>query len=320
MAIEDKIHIGLCADGRYAMPLGVCVTSILENNKANKVVVHIITKGFDEENSRRLKLTARKYNQEVILHIVKDDIFENLPQSDIFPHSIYYRYLFPQVVDETINKILYLDCDILVLSDLSKLWYIDIGDSPIAAVQDANGDDIINRNRIDVFDGRYLNSGALVLNLNYWRKHHCLDTLSEFISNNPEKCLYPDQDALNVIFHNKIFWLPFSCNFQITLMQPFESYRLCKTNWPEIIDSFKDIIILHYSSYDGKPWFVENNSDLDLIWKYYWKLSLWGDVRLSRREGAFKRLVKNLLRYRVRNYEVNPCLKKGLCELMKKYY
>ena len=58
------IHIGLCADERFALPFGVCLTSILESNKDNEIVIHVLTKGFKEETIA--KINAINSNTDIL--------------------------------------------------------------------------------------------------------------------------------------------------------------------------------------------------------------------------------------------------------------
>ncbi|MGN1253093.1 MAG: glycosyltransferase [Prevotella sp.] len=57
------IQIGLCTDNRYAMPCGVCVTSLLENNKDEEITVYVLEKGLTDENRKKFDRLAADYGQ-----------------------------------------------------------------------------------------------------------------------------------------------------------------------------------------------------------------------------------------------------------------
>ena len=287
------IHIGLCADEKFSEPLGVCMTSIFESNKNIDVTVHILTQGFMKKTVKLIEKTAENYHQYVRIYKIDDNIFDNYPLSATFPKSIYFRYLFPEILSAEIDKILYLDCDTVVVSDLLSLWNIDISDKAIAAIEDQNADDITNRNRIEIFDGKYFNSGVLLMNLTYWRAYNCFAQLAHFILENPKKCLYPDQDALNALFHEIFLCLSFKYNFQLTLIKPFESYKLNKSKWDDIIDSFNNLVIVHYVS-PAKPWYKDTVLPLTNIWRYYKQLSLWRNVPYKNRHSLCLHLKNNI--------------------------
>ncbi len=286
------IHIGLCADERFAMPLGVCVTSIFQSNKQNEIFIHVLTQGLSVETERKLYQIASTYNQRLQIYMVNESLFNEYPLSSHFPHSIYFRYLLPQILSEDITKVLYMDCDTVVLEDLCELWNTDITDNPIAAVRDANSDDIIERNRIKIFDDSYLNSGVLLMNLQMWRNEDGFKQLATFILNNSEKCVWPDQDALNVVFHNRIKWLSFRYNFQVILSEDYNRYRLHCQYHEDVKESFAKIVILHYSSVMQKPWLSDVLHPLAFIWRSIYQDSLWNNVKLKPRYGFVKRYIK----------------------------
>ena len=113
-------------------------------------MVHILTKGFLEKTIEKINRTMEIYHQEVKIYQIDDSLFDGYPLSSTFPKSIYFRYLFPKILPVEIDKILYLDCDTIIVSDLLSLWSTDISDRALAAIEDQNADDITNRNRIEI--------------------------------------------------------------------------------------------------------------------------------------------------------------------------
>lgn len=300
---SNPIHIALCADEGFALPMGVCLTSLLENNKENNLHIHILTAGFAQSTIEKINQTGSIYGRKIEIHLIDDEMFSGHPLSTSFPKSIYFRYLLPSVLDNQVKKVIYIDCDTVVLSDISALFAQDIDNFAIGAVPDANTDDIIERNRIEIYDGPYLNSGVLLINLEYWRKENVFRQLTEFILKYPEKCLWPDQDALNVILHNKIKWLKFNYNFQLALIAPVDSYRMHADLQQEVIRSFPEICILHFSSW-SKPWVVESKLPLSFIWRFYHNLSVWRNIPLKTRGFRYRIKLKLGL--------VKPDFKEGL--------
>lgn len=312
------IHIGLCADERFSLPLGVCVTSIFMSNTMNRVFIHILTPGLSQETLIRLEKTASEYNQTLKVYQIDQSLFDKYPLSEYFPQAIYFRYLLPEIIPIEINKVLYLDSDTIVIKDLKPLWDFDITRYPIAAAQDANGDDIYNRNRIEIFDGKYLNSGVLLMNLDIWRKENCFSKLASYIQEFPERCEFPDQDALNVIFHKRTKWLSFRYNFQSVLSEDFSQYRLHKSNNEDICDSFGQIVILHYSSCMVKPWIRDVSHPLTFIWRSIYEQSLWKDIRLKPQYDFFRRYIKKKLH--LKPYYPQAKLNPIFNEIIKQYF
>ena len=87
------MDIVLCADDNYAMPCGVCLTSLFENNRDAECNVYILTVGFSETTNALFTQLAEKYQQTIQIVPIDSSLFQNLKVSDRFRESIYYRFL-----------------------------------------------------------------------------------------------------------------------------------------------------------------------------------------------------------------------------------
>lgn len=318
------IHIGLCADENFAMPFGVCLTSIFESNNREPLMIHVITQGFSEGTISRIRRTEEKYGRSecVKVYNINDDIFSQYPLSDQFPQSIYFRYLYARLLPDTIERIIYIDCDTVVLSSLRDLWETPMDEGILmGAVEDRNGDDIIIRNRIGRWDGLYYNSGVLLMNLNLWRKIDAFKIFADFIHNHREICLYPDQDAINVIFSDKFVRLPFKYNYNMSFVAPFETFRLHLSKKDELEEALNNLVIVHFAA-EIKPWYRDSRHPLIFLWLYFYKNSEWHDVKLKFRNSITYRIVKMALvhvLYRNRKVQISPGLKKILKQYEQRY-
>ena len=163
------IDIGICTDENYAMACGVCITSIFENNKNNLITIHILTDGLSKDSLNKFRILAKLYNQNVNIINIDSTQFNGLPIIGRFKRSIYFRFLFPSILCEDITRLLYIDCDIIILKDLSHLINTNLNDYPCGVIEDQFSDDITIRNRIDQYDD-YFNSGVILFDLRIWRK------------------------------------------------------------------------------------------------------------------------------------------------------
>lgn len=297
------IEIGLCADEGYAMPCGVCITSIFESNKENKIRVHILTDGFSDESIKRLNRTAERYNQTIEIHKIDASLFKDLPTRGHFTLMVYARLLFPQVLDSKIDKLLYLDCDITVVKDIKELWDTDITEYACGCVPGMYANDIRVHNRLEVYDFTYVNSGVILMNLNRWREDNIGNRCIEFALNNPEKCPYVDQDAINAVLHNEIKLLSFRYNLPPSLSsgKQKERWMIHKKYWPEIDNARQNLVIIHYPS-RVKPWHKELKFRSDeTTARYYFletlKISEWSDYKLRYKHKGL-RLILFYLRTR----------------------
>ena len=291
------MHIGLCADENFALPLGVCLDSIFESNQGEELTVHVITQGLSDKTLSRIKKTEEKYGSpgSVKIYNITDDIFSQYPISDQFPESIYFRYLYAQLLPDSIERIIYIDCDTVVLSCLRELWKIPLDDDILlGAVEDRNGDDILIRNRIGRWDGTYFNSGVLLMNLKVWRRLDAFKVLADFIRNNHDICIYPDQDAINVVFASRMVRLPYKYNFTISFIEPFDRFRLHLSKKEELEQAFGKLAIVHFAA-EKKPWHKDSKHPLLFLWHYFHRHSEWHDVKLTNKHSWIHRLMTKIV-------------------------
>ena len=271
-----SMNIAFCTDEGYSYPCGVCITSILENNKeeCNRY-------SWGSKMRIRFKQLEERYKQKIEIITVNDQLFDGLKVCDRFPKSIYYRFLLPQLLNE--DKIIYLDCDIIVTSSLKELWNTDINNFACAAVEDQMSDDIIIQNRIGLYKD-YFNSGVLLMNLDYWRKNHITKRITEFILHNPDICVYPDQDAMNFVLCDKVKFLEYKYNYQELFYEPKERIFLHKDKWSNLIPEGSIPTIMHYTGH-FKPWHKGCTHPYKEMFIKFKANSLWKKEKLRSRHS-----------------------------------
>ena len=302
------MNIILCTDENYAMPCGVCITSIFENNKNEKCNIYILTNELKQSTISRFEQLSKIYGQKINIVKINTSLLNGLKVSDRFRESIYYRFIIPDIIND--DKALYLDCDIIVTQNLTDLWNTDITDYACAVVEDQNGDDIRLHNRIEMYS-TYFNSGMLLMNLDYWRKNKLKKHLVDYVYQNPERCLYPDQDALNALLENKVIFLDYKYNYQELMTWSKEKLFLHRSKWEQAHKYLNILpVIIHYTS-SIKPWNVECNHCYKQYFIQYKGISPWATDKLkhtislqSRCLNAIKNFVKKIIF--IKNNENNP--------------
>lgn len=112
---------------------------------------------------------------------------------------------------QNVNKVLYLDGDILVLKDLKLLYDVNLNGKAVGMCDNQ----LVPEYKMYKFEKPYFNSGVILIDLNLWRKQKlsekCLKYLHEnidnFIPNSDTETyfLYPDQDLINIIYYHKYY-------------------------------------------------------------------------------------------------------------------
>ena len=279
------IHILLCTDNNYTMPCGVTMLSISLNNISKDICFHIFIENVDEIDRKKLLDSLQSELHSIQFYEVDSNILNNLPISTRFRKSIYYRLLLDNILDKSIERILYLDSDIIVRDSIEALWNENIDEYVLGAVLDQSCDDIRNFNRTKLpYLSDYFNSGVLLININKWRAFNIGKRCIKYISQNPESCLYPDQDALNVITSNSHKILPLCFN-----VQAFMFYRECEilareSYVKDMVAASKFPIIIHYTN-ACKPWNTKCDHPMVAEFLKYKALTPWKNIPLKRTRG-----------------------------------
>lgn len=192
----NNINVCLICDENYFKFASVTVASILKNAKDDEnLFFHIVNDGISENS--KLKLSAlnkiKKFKVRFIEVNKKD--FEIFKQIKTFKHvsdATWYRLKLPSILND-IDKVIYLDCDVIVNVPLSVLFNIDLKDYYLAGVSD-----------IDAPYSGYVNAGVLVFNLDLMRKDNIEDKFLNFALNKKDKITLADQEIINETLKNKI--------------------------------------------------------------------------------------------------------------------
>lgn len=277
------MNILFSTDNRYVMPMVVLMTSIGMNCKAKINYYLIIDESFDERNKEPINITASKFGCEVTYCVINKSLIKKIPfGNDEMPCGLsiatYYRLFLTELLPVEVNKILYLDVDMIVRHSLEKLWNIDITNYAIAAVPDMDESEHILSKRLPYpMESGYFNAGMLLINVDYWRQNNLFTKFFEFIFSNKDILNAHDQDTLNVFFYNKKLILPVTYNFQngfIYMNATCYNAALQK----QIIDCECNPAIVHYTC--SKPWTIDCNNPMMYAWLYYKRHCCYADLCL----------------------------------------
>ena len=240
-----KINVALAPDDNYAYYASVVIKSIVANSKNPENCIFWILDGGLSDKSKSY-LTKAASNVE-FLEIDKE-IFSEFTGKGYISISAWYRFALSKLLPKTISKILYLDCDVAVNSDLQEMFEIDINDYAIAAIKDCIWKKFNKRVNLDS-GYHYFNSGVMLINVEYWREHNVEERLFGFLKESPDRMKMLDQSVLNVVLGKEYKELPLQWNVQYV---PSYIEECCygKKEFQEAMSSPK---IIHFVN-RFKPW------------------------------------------------------------------
>lgn len=256
---RHHIDIVVCIDRNYVMPCGVMLHSICKNNQESEITFHIV---IDESVNQTMQqslvnILLPKSSKTGRFYYINDD-YSNLPRLDetnpkkYITKAAYYRLYLTKILPQSLNKVLYLDCDIIVRRSLKDLWNTDLGNNFVGVIPDV-GEGMIdkyNRLRYPPHKG-YYNSGVQLINLKKWRDEQIIEKFADFMKEHSDWIKLHDQDVMNRIFCDSKCILPITYNFQEGFLWNDIFYDYWKYE-EQVLAARKDPVILHFT--DSKPW------------------------------------------------------------------
>lgn len=294
------MDIAICINENYLMPSGVMLCSLFENNKEEQIVVHALLGKDGDKCKQPLKDLTSKYHQKILFYDMSQISMDDFPVGLHFQESFitieaYYRLFLMNVLPRTMDKVLYLDSDIVICGSIRELWEIDISDVAVGAVPDCFHQDIHETNRIGYEVGLGIfNSGVLLINLNYWREHDVMKEFVVYAKEAKDHLKYHDQDVLNYVFRHCKKELPIRFNLQ-TIHMYYDRFRYLHFRLiDDVKEAFLHPVVIHYTGPE-KPWYSNAYHPLKSYFNKYRQLTPWKDVPLVRLHIPIKRRLRNIL-------------------------
>lgn len=307
------MDIVTCTDRNYIMPTGVMICSVCVNNLESDIVFHIIIdEDVQNENRQDLEQIVGQYQKKSLVFYPITEVL----LSHQFPcvnkrlsRTTYFRLYLTEILPPFIDKVLYLDNDIIVRHSLEELWNIDVSRSALAAIPDMYSGKIQHFNRLlyPITLG-YFNAGVLLINLAYWKSHHVCRDFVDYIKKHSDILLYRDQDVLNVIFKDHKQFLPIKYNLQNGFLKKEANYDYLKYE-NEVLEARKDPVIIHYTG--GKPWisYIKFKNPYSSSFYVYQDMTKWKGVKVDDRSVTTK--IKTIVDYILQKTRIRPYVKNG---------
>jgi lipopolysaccharide biosynthesis glycosyltransferase len=286
-----RIDIVVACDAGFAQHLAVMLLSLADTNSQHDLSVFVLWSGpTDEEDKLRRVLASTPFEFSFIN--VSDGALSNLAVRVNFTVMTYARLLIADLLPRELDRILYLDGDILVRGDIGGLWTTDLRGKTVGAVVD-NPPYPFNRTLGLPADDPYFNAGVLVIDLRRWRDLNIGERCLVFAREHPDRLRYCDQCALNFILHNDWTALDRVWNFQSMDVAHFVNgnVRFDAVD-PQQLAAAR---LIHFSG-RSKPWHYLNDHPLKGEYMRYRSRTPWPWHRFADRHT--KNIIrKYLLRY-----------------------
>jgi len=267
----ERINVVVTIDDKYSMLCGITLISLLDNcSKPELVDIYVVSdKGkLSKENKKKLIDCVKPRMGRIFF---KEFVLADFLQYKVRAYqseAIWYRIFVPRLLSN-LKKYLYLDSDLLVVGDISEIYFSDLGKKWIGAVADQG--EKINPNMVKHYKrvvgvNKYFNAGVVLINTKIWCKINAEKKMIALIKTG--KMLLEDQDALNTIFVGKVFFFSPKWNFFFK--------NLIFDLW-HFFDNPNGLGIIHYQS-PYKPFSSPRITRYEFAYMHYLLNSPWKKI------------------------------------------
>lgn len=274
------MNILLSSDDNYAPLLGVTIQSILENNEEdfNEINFYILDGGISDYNKTKINELSHKFNIEVLTDYIVYDNVDKLLNMDIKATralSTYARLLAPTLLDNSIDKIIYMDCDALVDGSLKEIWNTEIDNYDFGAVMDLDSKHV--NKFLNISSDVHYNAGFLLINLKRWRENNLEKEFINYLIECNGEVYHNDQGILNHVCEGNILTIHPKYNvlspfFEVGYEKVLKWYD-CDKYYPKEVmeDAIANPVFIHLTKFvNGRPWFNDaKDHPLRELFEYY---------------------------------------------------
>ena len=282
---KKNIPVVFSTSNLYARYVSVSIISLLENSdRTFNYDINILETDLTEEIKNRLKSIEKSYPNVAIRFINLQEILGHLSSNFYLRGQVtkesYYRFFVGEIF-KNYKKVVYLDADTVINSDISELYQQNLGDNFLAATNDVSillwavtklkkpdlpyAYDIYFSDVLKILPNSYIQAGVMLMNAEKMYQEHfaqqCMDKLKEI-----GKPLFVDQDIINIIANKKIKYLDIQWNYGLHIKKPEEFSPLPNRLYKNILNQRHNIKILHMTGpkCDTYP----HNEFSEIFWKY----------------------------------------------------
>lgn len=262
------MNIVVTLNANYLKPLCVMLRSLADAHPGREIDVYIIHSSLTPADLDFVSGTLPSPRLRLHSVHVAEDFLADAPVTFHFSKEMYYRLFASTLLPATVERALYLDPDMIVLSPLDTLYDMDMGDHLFAAARSINRvSEVTFKVRLKMpADSGYFNSGVLLMNLNALRREQNADEVLRYIDEHRRRLVLPDQDALNALYHSRTVLLdPLRYNFDARyypLLHTASAGQISLENMPA------STCIVHYCG-KQKPWHADYHGEIGVFYRLF---------------------------------------------------
>lgn len=274
--------VACAANASYAMPLAVMLRSAVTHlDCERRLVAYVVDDGIASDDKRRV---IQSLPERTSIHWIEPrrENFDGLPLWGRMPITTYDRLRIAEFLPAEAHRAIWLDCDLLVLADLTALWDRPFAGAQAMAVQDSLVPFVSSRFGVGGCDELgmepktpYFNAGMMVIDVDAWRTAGISHLALEYLKKYHKRVFFWDQEALNAVLAGK--WNPleprWNWSANLDRLGGSSAYR------PDPMAARARVV--HFNG-NIKPWLVNDGGSLDAAWFEMLDETVWAGWRPER--------------------------------------
>ena len=266
---EQVYHFGFGVNANYVKYAGVLMTNLVLQHPGQTLHFHLACDGINEDDQRRLAEFSRLHsNVQVFIYDTVTRLEQLNPIRADAPsrlnRSVLLRILLPSLLPQNVQRLVYMDVDVICLQPLNKLFTMAMDGLAVAAAQDTHSKQ--NAAALGLASGKYCFAGVMVIDLQAWRQQDLTARIVSYYQQHSAQLSFLEQDALNAVIDGAFVRLDKKYNY------------LVEVNNPLMVKNLDNTAILHCVN-EAKAW---TKGCVPQIYELYWQYvrqSPWHDLQ-----------------------------------------
>lgn len=269
------MNILVTLNAGYLKQLIIMLVSLLRSNPARAIAVYVVHSALTPEHFARIE-AVDPARCRVVSVPVSGDFLRDAPTTHRYMTEMYYRIFAAELLPSDLDRILYLDPDLVVINPLDELYSLDFQGNLFAAASHVRQSGVrkFNEVRLSMAEGvSYINSGVMLMNLPLLREEQDRAAVFDYIKSHRRRLMLPDQDVLNAVYGARI--LPIDTMRYNLSERVFGLYNLRPENWNNPLDILwveQNARIIHYCG-KNKPWKESYIGEFDRFYLRYERIA-----------------------------------------------
>lgn len=264
------INILVTLNANYLHPLKVLLKSLFHHNPKEKFSIYLMHSNLNQYDLDGLHQFITEHQHQFYSIFIDRDYFKEAPVFRHYSTEMYYRLAAHEFLPKTIDRVLYLDPDIVTINPIGSFYRTNFENNLFIASEHEFPTKIvqpINKIRLKTpLTKGYFNTGVLLMNVALMRDLVHLDVIYQYIEKNKFKLVLPDQDVLNALYWDKIKPVDsYRYNYDARYFEFAKFYQSDKNNLEWIK---KHTLFIHYCGKD-KPWHDDYKGKLGVFYQKF---------------------------------------------------